>query len=90
MPQLQPIGYLFSVQEPGGLTRKLYATVADTIADAQVFVGHYITNQRIEFCKILTDGEVARLGLKRGEVKRYVACNLNLLGPNSSPVPTTE
>ena len=73
MPQLQPIGYLFYVQEPGGLTRKLYATVADTIADAQVFVGHYlnITNQQIEFCKILTDGEVARLGLKRGEVKRY-------------------
>jgi hypothetical protein len=33
MPKLQPIGYLFSVQEPGGLTRKLYATVADTIAD---------------------------------------------------------
>ena len=51
MPKLQPIGYLFSVQEPGGLTRKLYATVADTIADAQVFVGNYlnITNQQIEF-----------------------------------------
>jgi hypothetical protein len=73
MPKLQPIGYLFSVQEPGGLTRKLYATVADTIADAQVFVGNYlnITNQQIEFYKLLTDEELAQLGLKRGEVKRY-------------------
>ena len=73
MPQFQPIGYLFSVQEPGGLTRKLYATVADTIADAQVFVGNYlnITNQQIEFYKLLTDGEIDRLRLKRGEVKRY-------------------
>ena len=51
MPQFQPIGYLFYVQEPGGLTRKLYATVADTIADAQMFVGNHlkITNQQIEF-----------------------------------------
>ena len=50
MPQFQPIGYLFYVQEPGGLTRKLYATVADTIADAQMFVGNHlkITNQQIE------------------------------------------
>ena len=73
MPKLQPIGYLFSVQEPGGLTRKLYATVADTRAEAQVFVGNYlnITNQQIKFYKLLTDEELARLGLKRGEVKRY-------------------
>ena len=38
MPKFQPIGYLFSVQEPGGLTGKLYATVADTIADAQATI----------------------------------------------------
>ena len=73
MPQFQPIGYLFYVQEPGGLTRKLYATVADTIADAQMFVGNHlkITNQQIEFYKLLTAGEIDRLRLKRGEVKRY-------------------
>lgn len=55
------------------LTRKLYATVADTIAEAQVFVGNYlnITNQQIEFYKLLTDEELARLKLKRGEVKRF-------------------
>jgi hypothetical protein len=38
-----------------------------------VFVGNYldITNQQIEFYKLLTDDELTRLGLKRGEVKRY-------------------
>ena len=73
MPQFQPIGYLFYAEEPGGLTRKLYATVADTIADPQMFVGNHlkITNQQIEFYKLLTDGEIDRLRLKRGEVKRY-------------------
>ncbi|MGA7011056.1 MAG: hypothetical protein WBZ16_01760, partial [Pseudolabrys sp.] len=57
----------------GVLTRKLHATVADTIAEAQVFVGNYlnITNQQIEFYKLLTDEELTRLGLKRGEIKRY-------------------
>ena len=46
---------------------------ADTIADAQMFVGNHlkITNQQIEFYKLLTDGEIDRLRLKRGEVKRY-------------------
>ena len=38
-----------------------------------MFVGNHlnITNQQIEFYKLLTDGEIDRLRLKRGEVKRY-------------------
>jgi hypothetical protein len=52
---------------------KAYPSVADELARAQALVGDYlsVTNERVEFQRRLTDGEVARLGLKAGEVKRF-------------------
>jgi len=51
----------------------MYATVADTVDHAIALVGDHlaITNEKVEFVKILIDDEVVRLGLKAGEVRRY-------------------
>jgi hypothetical protein len=40
---------------------------------AEALVGDHlsVTNQRVEFQRRLTDGEIARLRLKAGEVKRF-------------------
>ena len=50
-----------------------YASLADEAGHAEALVGDrlLVTNERVEFQRRLTDGEVARLGLKVGEVKRF-------------------
>jgi hypothetical protein len=56
-----------------GYPPKRYAVVADGFAHAQALVGNYceVTNAKVEAVGILTDREVERLALKRGEVKLY-------------------
>lgn len=75
-------GWLVTVQGPNDSKPRLYAAVADRMTyaslefetgHAEALVGEHlsVTNERVEFQRRLTDGEVARLGLKAGEVKRY-------------------
>jgi hypothetical protein len=71
---MRPMGWLFSVQTPEAPHRPLYATVANTHEHAKVLVGNYCSatiKTTIRFERVLTDGEITRLGLKPGEVKLY-------------------
>ena len=74
-------GWLVAAQGPNDPHQQLYAAVAERVkyssiadekAHAEALVGDYllVTNERIEFRRRLTDGEIARLGLKAGEVKQ--------------------
>jgi hypothetical protein len=56
----------------GGALEK-YRSLKDEIAEALARVGDYlsITNERDRFERHLTDGEIARLKLKPGQVKRF-------------------
>ena len=56
-----------------GLSPKRYAVIADDLDQAQALVSAYcsVTNEKLEFVSVLTDGDINRLGLKRGEVKLY-------------------
>ena len=51
----------------------LYATVADTLEHAEVFVGNHcsVSNEKLRFERILTDREIERLDLKPSKVTRY-------------------
>jgi len=51
---------------------RLYAVVADDSAHAQALVGEYasVTNEQVEFERVLTEGDVARPKIKSGEVKQ--------------------
>jgi hypothetical protein len=82
MSDQRPLGWVISVQASNDPKPKLYAvvvepkaylSVADELARAQALVGEHlsVTKERVEFQRRLTDGEVARLGLKAGEVKRF-------------------
>ena len=75
------IGWLVAVQGPKD-PQQLYAAVAQRKAypsleyetgHAEALVGDHlsVTNERVEFQRRLTDVEIARLGLKAGEVKRF-------------------
>jgi hypothetical protein len=76
------IGWLVAVQGRKDPQQQLYAAVAQRQAaypslehetgHAEVLVGDHlsVTNERVEFQRRLTDGEIVRLGLKAGEVKR--------------------
>jgi hypothetical protein len=72
MPEKRLSGWVIAVQAPQGAVR-LYATVTDTLDHATALVGDHlrVTNEKVEFERVLTDGEVTRLGLKSGEVKAY-------------------
>jgi len=73
MSEKLPLGWVIAVREPAASIPKRYAVVADNAEDAKRLVGDHlaVTNQRVEFERVLTDGEVERLGLKPGEVKRF-------------------
>jgi hypothetical protein len=68
-----PIGWVVTVWEPAASIPKRYAVVADDVEHAKALIGDYlaVTNQRVEFERVLTDGDVARLELKLGEVKLF-------------------
>ena len=70
---VRPQGWLISVKSPEDIRVDLYATVADTLEHAEVLVGNHcaVSNARIRYERILTDGEVERLGLKPGKVTQY-------------------
>jgi hypothetical protein len=75
------IGWLVAVQGPNDPKPRLYAAVAEQKAypslehetgHAEALVGDLlVTNERVEFQRRLTNGEIARLRLKPGEVKRF-------------------
>jgi hypothetical protein len=67
------IGWVIRVQPVGASPAKLYAVLTDNIHHAEALVGDYcgVTNQRLTLAKVMDDNEVARLGLKRDEVKPY-------------------
>jgi hypothetical protein len=76
------IGWLVAVQGPKDLKPRLYAAVAERIdytsleyetGHAEALVGDHlsVTNERVEFQRRLTDGEIARLGGKAGKVTRF-------------------
>ena len=77
------IGWLVAVQGPKDPMQRLYAAVAQRKAaspsleqetgHAEALVGDHlsVTSERLEFQLRLTDGEIVRLGLKSGEVKRF-------------------
>jgi hypothetical protein len=77
------IGWLVAVQGPKDPQQQLYAAVAQRKAaypsleyetgHAEALVGDHLSvmNERVEFQRRLTDGEIARLRLKAGEVKRF-------------------
>ena len=83
MSSKRRIGWLVAVQGPNDPKQRLYAAVAQRKAaypslehetgHAEALVGEHlsVTNERVEFQRRLTDGEIARLGLKAGEVKRF-------------------
>jgi hypothetical protein len=75
-------GWLVAVQGPNEPNQRLYAVVAERQAypslehetgHAEALVGEHlsVTNERVEFQRRLTDGEVVRLGLKAGQVMQY-------------------
>ena len=53
--------------------RKAYSSLEHETGHAEALVGDHlsVTNERVEFQRRLTDSEIARLGLKPGEVKRF-------------------
>jgi hypothetical protein len=77
------IGWLVAVQGPKDPMPRLYAAVAERKAaypslenetgHAEALVGDHlsVTNARVEFRRRLTNGEIARLRLNAGEVKRF-------------------
>jgi hypothetical protein len=77
------IGWLVAVQGPKDPKPRLYAAVAQRNAaypslehetvHAEALVGDHlsVTNERVEFQRRLTIGEIARLRLKAGEVRRF-------------------
>jgi hypothetical protein len=76
------IGWLVAVQGPKGAKPRLYAAVAEWMAyscleyeigHAEALVGNHLSviNERVEFQRRLSDGEIARLGLKAGKVTRF-------------------
>jgi hypothetical protein len=77
------IGWLVAVQGPKDPMPRLYAAVAERKAaypsrenetgHAEALVGDHlsVTNERVEFRRRLTNGEIARLRLNAGEVKRF-------------------
>ena len=69
------MGWLVSVKATKAFRIELYVTVADTREHAEVLVGGHcnVTNETIKLERVLADGEIERLGLKLGEVKRYAA-----------------
>jgi hypothetical protein len=73
MPKTRSLGWIIAVRGPQDASPQLYATVADGFDRAMALVGDHlgVTNERVEFHKILTDAEMRRLGLKLGEVKPY-------------------
>ena len=72
---MRPIGWLISVKATKALRIELYVTVADTREHAEVLVGDHcnVTDETIKLERVLTAGEIERLGVKPGEVKRYAA-----------------
>ena len=77
-----PTDWLVSVQGPSDPKPRLYAAAAERTADhslefeighAEALVGEHlsVTNEQVKFQRHLTDGEIARLGLKAGEVKLF-------------------
>ena len=82
MPDQRLNGWLLAVKGPSDPKPRLYAAAAERAADpsleyeighALALVGDHlsVTNERVEFQRRLTDGEIAGLGVKAGEVKRY-------------------
>jgi hypothetical protein len=78
----QLIGWLVAVQGSKDPKPRLYAAVVQQKAypslenetgHAEALVGDHlsVTNERVEFQRRLTIGEIARLRLKAGEVKRF-------------------
>ena len=76
------VGWLVAVQGPKDPMPRLYAAVAERKAypsleheagHAEALVGEHlsVTNERVEFQRRLTDGEIARIGLKAGKVTRF-------------------
>ncbi len=77
------IGWLVAVQGPKDPRQRLYAAAAaqrkaypsleHETGHAEALVGDHlsVTNERVEFQRRLTDGEIARLRLMAGEVKRF-------------------
>jgi hypothetical protein len=52
----------------------LYVTVANTFDHALALVGDHckVTDEKVEFIRVLTDGEIKQLGLNLGQVKLFV------------------
>ena len=82
MSDQRPLGWLISVQRPNDpelefyavvVEPKAYVSIADEPARAEALVGEYlsVTNERLEFQRRLSQGEVALLGLEAGKVKRF-------------------
>jgi hypothetical protein len=76
------VGWLVTVRAPNELRSQLYAvggaseaypSLEDEVAYASARVGDHlsVTNELVEFVRRLTKGEITRLGLKTGEVKRF-------------------
>jgi hypothetical protein len=69
------MGWLISMRAAKALRIELYVTVADTREHAEVLVGDHcnVTDETIKLERVLTAGEIERLGVRPGEVKRYAA-----------------
>jgi hypothetical protein len=76
------VGWLVAVEGSKDPKPRLYAAVAEwmeysslqyEIGHAEALVGDHlsVTNERVEFQRRLTDGELARIGLKAGKVTRF-------------------
>ena len=61
---MRPKGWLISVKAPEAVW--LYATVADTLEHAEVLVRNHcaVSNEKVRFERVLTNGEIERLDLK--------------------------
>lgn len=73
MAEKRPTGWVIAVRAPNALISKLYAVVAGDLEDAKALVGDHlkVTNEKVDFERVLSDSELTRLGLKLGEVKDY-------------------
>jgi hypothetical protein len=76
------VGWLVTVRGPNELRSQSYAvggaseayhSLEEEIAYASARVGDHlsVTNELVEFVRRLTNGEITRVGLKAGEVKRF-------------------